>query len=168
LPGATYGHQVAGRALISVSCPDTPSVLDILGYSEDGVKIAFTDYHKDIHGDQNGGQAGPAVDVLCCGRQAVITIDLIDYTKAVLVRVLKAKNSAGTTGVPESAGLLLLAGSKYVRVCINAANDPFNFPYCELLDGTEFNVGTNETVYRLTFRAHVPSINGALWNTTVS
>lgn len=167
MAGATYAHHVGGKALIKISTSDAPSVLNILGYSLEGVEIQFQAYTKDIHGDQNGGSNGPPVDVLLMGQTAIIRFDLIDYQQTQLTKVLNHKVVA-TAGIPEQAGVLLLAGAVYLRLCIVAVNDPFNFPYCELLSDETFNLGTNETVHRMSFRALVPTIGGALYNTTIT
>jgi hypothetical protein len=162
-PGAIYGHHVAGPALITVAVGGA-SQLSALGLSTDGVDMAFEYFEREIKGDQMGGQEGPPVDILLLGQMVEATVELVDFSTSVLDSVFGHRS--GTYGTPETAGTLLLAGGKFVRLCINAPNNPINIPYAWLTNPSEFNLASVESHIKLTFKGLVGSVGGVLFNNT--
>ncbi len=144
----------------------------LLGYSINGVEIAEEMFYGDVHGDQNGGDEGPPIDIQYFGEVHRITVEMSKYDLSIASAVLAklAGGAAGTTGTP---GTLMIGGAKYFRLLLHAANAAMirNYPVAFLRgQPVEINKGTKFSRLRLTFEAHHAAAGGSslIWNTSTA
>ncbi len=156
---ASFSHTVAGATLVTATIGGSGSYT--LGYTIDGARITFIERDKDIMSDLFGGSNGTPSDVLMLGAWAIIDLELVDYTLADIKSVLGHKNAWGTPAAP---GTLLIGGTKQVALTLTNTNLPLIFSHCHLLDSDDFNVGTDNTVFNMKFRAIRNVSNGALFS----
>lgn len=142
---SSTSFHVQGPALLTFSG-------SALGYSEDGVDIEETLYHRDAMNDVFGPSA-PA-DTQTMLSIAIISVALVSYDQDVidLAKALaKASNAPGT--MPQ-AGILLGAGGFLRPLSIAGSLDqPYNYPTVHLIHSATAKIGTVRTMQHLTFRA---------------
>lgn len=133
--------QVDGIATIQVCIANGGTLAD-LGYTINGVEIREETFSEDIHGDQNGGDAGPPIDVEVYGEIHRIQLTLSKWDEAV-ANIIRANVAGGTAGVPPTPGTLLFAGGHAFRLAINSVLRPRNYPIVLFLkEPKEVNKGT--------------------------
>lgn len=162
-----YTVRVAGLSEIKIDT-GAASALEGLGYTRNGVEIRKESFQEEEKGDENGGDPGPAIEILDLGETAVVRLELnkVDYT--VLAKVQRLKG--GTAGQPAAAGSLIFSGSKFYRLVIANANDPWNWP-CAVLAQEPQEIGPIGNKFRrtiLTFRCYKHPTSGILHNTTTT
>lgn len=118
--------QVDGLAAIQI-CLANGGTLAQLGYSINGVEIDEVSFTEDIHGDENGGEAGPPIDVQHHGDIARIRMTLSKWDETV-ANLIRANVAGGVAGVVPATGTLLFGGGHAFRVLINTPSRPRNFP----------------------------------------
>lgn len=157
--------NVAGVTTISVGT-GSAGALETLGFSRDQPETIDRAYWLDIPGDQNGGEAGPPIDIQYMGQIAIVRVRMTKFERSVF-QELTARLKDGTFGTPGFAGTLMFQESKTIRVLLNNANDPINYPRCLCREPIEMGRGTRFSEAILEFEAHRDA-NGVLHNTTIS
>lgn len=155
---------VAGATLIRTGT-GAANALEDLGYSINGVRIFEDVFTGDVPGDQNGGDAGPPIDVQYFGQVDRVEIEMSKFDAAVIAKIAPRLlgGSAGTIG---TAGTLIAAGSKYYRLLLTATNFTRNYLCAVPRAAIETNWGTKFTMLRLVFDCY--AFGGTLYNTTTS
>lgn len=155
---------VAGPVLVRTGT-GSANALEDLGYSINGIRITEDVFMGDVPGDQNGGDAGPPIDVQYFGQVDRVELELNKYDSAVLAKIAPRLlgGTAGTTGTP---GTLIAGGTKYFRLLLTATNFTRNYLCAIPRAPIESNWGTKFSVVRLVFDCH--AFNGTLYNTTTS
>lgn len=155
---------VAGATLIRTGT-GSANALEDLGYSVNGIRIFEDVYTGDVPGDQNGGDAGPPIDVQYFGQVDRVELEMSKYDAAVLAK-LAPRLLGGSAGVIGTAGTLFAGGSKYFRLLLTATNFTRNYLAAIPRGAIESNWGTKFSVIRVIFDCH--AFNGTLYNTTTS
>jgi hypothetical protein len=117
----TVGVQVAGLATVKVAtAAGGTGALQTLGYSQDGVFRTSQTFVENVPGDENGGQAGPPVEIQYMGEIEKVRIELMKWDPTVMAYLL-ARFRGATVGTPPVAGGLVFAGNGYFRLCCHYA-----------------------------------------------
>lgn len=166
--------QVPGAVHILIAIPG--QTLAGLGWSNNGVSIIEEKFHENVHGDQNGGDGGPPIDIQYYGEIHRIRLELITFDEAVK-KALLAVVSNGTPGIRPEPGTLMLASGSYFRCLLRPRAFEINgdvthlrnYPRCFVRGQPEFNSGSKHMRATLELECHAPSGPGdatkALWNT---
>lgn len=156
---------VAGKVLIRTGSGSADALED-LGYSINGVRIFEDVFTGDVPGDENGGDAGPPIDIQYFGQVDRIEIEMSKFDAAVIAKIaprLKG-GTAGTVGTP---GTLFGAGSKFFRLLLTSTNFTRNYLAAVPRAPIEANWGTKFTSLRLMFDCY--ALGGTtLYNTSTS
>lgn len=154
--------HVAGPCLIRT---DVSGTLQSLGYSVNGVDIETVEFRENVAGDENGGDAGPPIEVLKHGDLHIVSIEMSKWEDA-LVRQLETRVKNGTAGSVTS-GILYHANSRFVRLLLTAPNFTRNYlaaiPIGPCHRG---QIGSRYSRTRLQFECH--AVGGVLYNTVTS
>jgi hypothetical protein len=161
----TLSVQVAGAALIQLNT-GASGALESLGYTMDSAYARFEGYFDNVYGDENGGQAGPPIEVLCHGEKADVRLELTRYDAAIADKVA-CRLKGATAGTPPSAGTLVYASGGDFRLVIASPRQPMNFPRAILRGSTEINKGTKHSTLILNFECQKDAA-GVLCNKTVT
>ena len=156
--------NVAGLAAIRTGTGNSGALQDF-GYTRNGAIITFNSYWLDIKGDENGGDDGPPVDIQYMGETARIRLELYKFDPTVAAAVAARVNGA-TAGTPPGAGVLMFSASKAMRLLINAAGSPMNFPNAIPREPIELNKGTKFSTMVVEFEAY--TVGGTLYNGTTT
>jgi hypothetical protein len=160
--------QVAGAAIVKVGTGSSDA-LETLGYTANGVDTRTQAYMGDVPGDENGGEAGPPIDVQYFGETAHIRCELTKYDSAIADKVgARVKGGTAGTYLPSAVGTLMFGASKHTRVLIHTANGPQNFPRCICREPIEVNKGTRYSRLILEFTAYKDPTSGLLYNSTAT
>lgn len=165
--------RVNGRADVYIGNQNViPGYL--LGWSVDGVELAFNSYTEQVFTDNKGPNIPE--DIQNFGEDARITIDLVKYDLSVLNTIIPRLHG-GTVGVQPNYnltaattdyGTLMVQCQHFFslgvarttgKTCQNDGEGGWMFPYCYLMDEHSFKVGTKVTRHRLVVRA-IPSDAG--------
>lgn len=149
--------QVDGLATIKmgIAAAATASV----GYTENGVEITEVNYPYDVNTDENGGDAGPPVDVQEMGEVHIIRLLMTKWDETVM-DTIRAIN------VGMTAGDLHIANGKYFRVLINSVLRPRNYPTCIIREPREINKGTKHSKLMIVATAY--KVQGLLYNAVIT
>lgn len=164
---------LAGVTLIKVAQPsvnlgDGSGILVDLGYSRNGVTVAYEDFFHDVPGDQNGGDDGPPIETQWLGSLARIRCELTKYDDTIF-KALAARVAGTTYGstASKTVGQLMFSGAKTTRVLLSNSNDTRNFNRCIIRAAIDVNYATKYTSPIIEFEAHADG-NGVLHNTSSS
>ena len=121
-----YGATAVYVAL-SVPGGSSPSgAIALLGYSVNGVEVEEESYVEEVHGDQNGGDAGPPIEIVEHGEVHRIRMTLSRWDETVLA-VIRTAIYAGAQGgsfplgTPPSAGTLVFGNTGTFRLVLSQA-----------------------------------------------
>lgn len=155
---------VAGPVLARTGT-GSANALEDLGYSINGVRIFEDVFMGDVPGDQNGGDAGPPIDVQYFGQIDRVELELNKYVPTVVGKIAPRLlgGTAGTIGTP---GTLISGGSKAFRLLLTATGFTRNYLAAIPRGAIESSWGTKFSVIRVTFDCH--AFNGTLYNTTTT
>jgi len=152
--------QVHGKCGVKIK--PVGGTLELLGYTRNGADVTLQNFQTPVPGDENGGDAGPPIDVQLMGQMAHIRLEFTKYDKAVMDKV-KALVAAGTAGDMPPAGTLYIQDQKYTRLLLDTTSDPLNFPIVVWQEPIQFNVGSRFTMIVLSGTAY-PDSSGLLYN----
>jgi len=158
--------QVAGKCLVKIAVASPFSVLLDLGYTRNGVDADEEAFFLDVPGDEYGGDSGPPIEIQWLGAIARIRLELTKFDRTVFDN-LRKRVQGSTLGQPATSGTLMIADTKYCRLCLVSANDPRNFPIAIPRNVIGMNLGTRFQTAVCEFECHT-NASGVLWNTTVS
>lgn len=157
---ATEVH-VLGRCQISVDT-GTSNALEVLGYSEDQVRIQERVFRSDVHSDEYGGPEGPPIDVQYLGEIHYITFTLVNFDLAVYKKI-QPKVYGGAYGESPEPGTLMAGDGKYFRLLLKPLTDvygtptpkePRNYLAAFPFQNMEWALGTKATRAPVGFEAH--------------
>jgi hypothetical protein len=158
-------------ATINVACTltvkvDVGSGLTTLGYTTEGAQISVRAFQTPVHTDENGGPAGPPVDIIQHGEIHTVSLELAKYDSAVM-NVIETFRSGGTPGSVGSPCLLMKGDSKFIRLLLTGTNFTRNYvvaiPTGEIRTGP---IGATATRASVSFDCHANS-SGVIHNTTI-
>jgi hypothetical protein len=159
--------QQAGLMAVYVATGGTAySSMELLGYTRNGVESTKDGFHLDVHGDENGGDDGPPIEVQYLGEIVRVRLELTKYDAAVAAKITP-RVAGGTAGTPSTAGTLLFAGTKTYRVVLYNAAGSRNYPRCIMRAPIEINRGTKFSTLIVEFEAHKNS-TGILYDTSTT
>ena len=159
--------QVDGLATIKIASP-FGGTLETLGYSENGVEITERQFTGDVHGDENGGDQGPPIDIQNFGEEHIIRMTLTKYDEAVIDKI-RAGLAGGTAGTPGTSGSLYIQGGLAFRLLIHTVNRPRNYVQVVFTEPKEINKGTKHSKAMLVGRAvRLTGTTGAIYNSTTT
>ena len=156
--------QIAGACEIKVAT--NGGSLQSLGYTRNFADVTKEAFWVDVPGDENGGDEGPPIEIIYLGEIARVRLELTKWD-ATVAAIVKARLSGGTAGTPGSTGTAMFAGSKDLRLLLNAANDPRNFPRAIPRGSIEIGRGSKYSTLVCEFECHKDG-SGVLYNTTTS
>jgi hypothetical protein len=157
--------NVAGACLVKVGT--NAGALETLGYTRDGAQITFEPYKVGVKTDDNGGENGPDTDVQYMGETARIRLEMTKWDEAIADK-LRVRLLGGTVGTVGAPGTLLIAGSKFTRLCLITTTRPLNFPICMFLEPHEINKGTKYSTWVQEAIAYKNLSDGVLFNSTTT
>ena len=157
--------QVDGPALIKIASPAAGS-LDSLGYTENGADIEEQLFPYNVVGDQNGGDAGPPIDIQYMGEMHRIRLLLTTYDEAILNKI-RAGLAGGTAGTPGTAGTLYFQDTKAFRLLIHTTNRPRNYGRVVFTEAKSINKGTKHSKALVTALAYKDG-SGVLYDATTT
>ena len=158
--------QLFGTTQIGISLATSGSIA-LLGLSINGVEIEEQSFSEDIHGDQNGGEAGPPIEVVQHGEMHRIRMTLSKWDQTV-ANLIRANISGGSAGVPAPAGSLLFAGGSAFRLLLNNASYPRNYPIVAFFkEPRSINMGSRASQLVLVGTAYKNG-SGVLWDSTIT
>lgn len=158
--------QVFGKCLVKVGT-GSAGALESLGYTRNQADVVHQGFFANVPGDANGGDEGPPIDIQYLGEIAMVRLELTTWDKVVGEKV-RARTRGGTPGMIPTAGLLMIAGGFYTRICLVAVNGTFNFPIAIIRGATQFGVGTKFSTFVTEFEVHMNPSNNLLWDTSSS
>jgi hypothetical protein len=158
--------HVAGPVHIQFASPEDASSLQDLGFSLSGVEITEKIHFHEVHGDENGGDHGPPIDVQYMGEVHTIRMTLTKWDEDSMAQI-RAGMAGGTQGVPGAAGSLYFAGNKAWRLVLNCPNGPRNYPRVIFQEPKHLNKGTKHSQALIVATAHKNG-SGVLWNSSIS
>lgn len=127
------------------------SAYETLGMSQDGIRIGIERLHSPIKSDAAG--ESPA-DFQFMGSQARITAELTAWDKAVLAKLQAKADASATDGQAGAIGAILgVGGFDFSLYLPSSTADPWVFAACKLEGAQEVNVGTKQSILRITFMA---------------
>lgn len=162
--------QVAGPALVKIDAGQG-SGIETLGYTINGVNISDELFAGDVHGDQNGGDEGPPIDIQYFGEIARIRMELSkwDFDVASKVEGRLASTAAGVIGTPGCLFLGDTLNTNYFRLIISPSKDTAfnrNFGAAIPRNAIEVNIGTKYSRFVIDWECH--ALSGILWDTTIT
>ena len=160
--------HVAGSCLVKIDANQGPG-LESLGYTVNGAEIEVRQFKSPVHGDQNGGEEGPPIDVQHFGAIHIVRLEFSTWDTATMNKVLAAVAN-GTAGVMPTPGSLMAGGSLYYRLLLLTANEPINYLRAFPVDEIGINKGSKYSKQRVTFECHANAAGGGgvIYNSTTS
>jgi hypothetical protein len=157
--------QVAGLASVKVDS-GVANAIELIGYTENGVEIQENQFTYDVHGDENGGDQGPPIDVQNLGQVDIIRMTFTKWDDAIMAKIRPAAKG-GTAGTVPTPGALAIQGSGTFRLLIDAPNFDRNYTTVIFREAKEMNVGTKHS--KAVIVAHgYKNASGVVWNTTMT
>lgn len=151
---------------VQVRCgTGSAGALENLGYSIDGVMVAENGFFDDVPGDQNGGTAGPPIDVQYFGEIHRVRMELSKWDILIAAKIWP-KLRGGTAGTPGTPGTLVAGSSSYYRLLLHGTSNPRNYLAAIPRGAIEINKGTRFSRLVLDFECH--AFTGTLYNTTTT
>lgn len=143
----------------------TAGALEALGYSANGVECIEEGFFLDVPGDQNGGDAGPPIDIQKMGDIHRVRMELTKFDSDIADKLASKLNGvlAGLTGTP---GTLIAAGGYGYRLLINSTLRPRNYLFAIPRQPVVRNKGTRYTRLVIDWECH--AVSGVVYNTTTS
>jgi hypothetical protein len=160
--------EVKGAVAISVGT-GSADALESLGYSMNGVTYIEEAFYDNVMGDQNGGDAGPPIEIQVFGQIHRVRMELTKWDEAVADKIRARANDNGSTTAGSfglTPGSLLFAGGYGYRLVCNSANDPRNYLFAIPRQPIEMNAGSKHSRLILEWECH--AVSGVLYNATVS
>jgi len=157
---------------INVACTltvkaDTGSGLAILGYTTEGGRYSVRPFQTPIHSDENGGSAGPPIDIMQHGVIHTWSLELIKYDSAML-NVIETYKQGGTPGSATNACTLLFGDAKYFRLLLVGTNFTRNYVRAIPTSIDIGPIGAQATRAMVTFDCYAEPTAGVIHNTTTT
>lgn len=152
---------VPGRTLVRVGLAN--GSVATLGYSRDRVDVVADPFYQDVPGDQNGGDAGPPIEVLYLGEIARVRCELSKFDPAVAATV-SSRVYGATAGTPAATGTTMFAGTRCFTLILDNANAPRTFPRAVAKFATSQDRSSKYSTFVCEFECH-KNAAGVLYTT---
>lgn len=156
---------VDGPCVIKVDT-GSANALETLGRSEVGVDVTEQCFAYEVHGDDQGGDVGPPIDIQYMGEVHQVRATLTKYDEAILNKV-RPRLYGGTAGTAGTPGTLWFADSKFYRLLLHSTNRPRNYLRAIWRDAFEVNKGTKHSKAVIVAHCYMNS-SSVLYNSTTS
>lgn len=154
--------NVAGAVTVKVQFPEGD--LEVVGKTRNGPDVSEQPFFLPVPGDDNGGDAGPPIDIQYLGEIAHIRLELTKYDPDI-VELIRAFVAGAVLGTPASAGTLMFQQNKTARLLLDSSGAIQNFPRVVFQEPITRNVGTRFTICVITATAYKTDA-GVLFNET--
>lgn len=143
------------------------NALELLGYSEDGIRIDDQVFRDDMKCDLRGGQQGPLDEAQYFGAIHIVQFTLVKFDQAVLAKVL-AHIYAQTAGTVAAPGTFMSANA--FRLLLHSTANSRNYLRAIPWRGINWQAGTRATRVPMTWECHAKDVSGVwtLYNTTTT
>jgi hypothetical protein len=171
---------------------DASGAFDLVGETRDGVMLTPEGYWIEVKGDENGGEAGPPIEIQYVGETARLRCEMTKFdpfmakllerrlnpSVAYPVGIMATDAAAGTlVGAVPPAGSLMFAGGFTMKVCLcfqgiagfpsgtaggQVAASYRTYPRAIPRHAIEINKGTKYSTFVVEFECH-KSANGNLF-----
>ena len=161
----------AGLTLVKIDVSAAQDTWQDFGYTRDGVDISEQPFLLDIHGDENGGDAGPPIDSQFLGEIHTITCMMTKWDKTIENTIRNALRANATPGTLPTPGQFLRQDSQRFKVGLAAA-DPLTetqdraYATCIVRQPKTLNKGTKHEVLLFVFEAWMPAGGGVIYTRT--
>ena len=166
----TVAVKTAGLAAIYIGNKgDSFGSMSLLGYTRNGADTSTEAFYEDVHGDANGGDSGPPIEVQFLGEIARVRLELTKWDSTVADNVASRSSAVAAGGGTVDPGTLLFANGSLTmyRVLVWAPNMPINYPCCMVRAPIEVNRGTKFSTLVLEFEAHKDNVSGSSTENTL-
>jgi len=144
--------QVSGLVTVKITVPG--GSIQTLGEQSDMTEIREQAFFHNVPGDRNGGPQGPPIEVQWLGSIAIIRCDLSSWDATVVDSLRKrAVNATLGTTIQTEVGKLML-DSNGIRLTLDCATRPLNFPCCIVREPIQYGKGTKFSTMAVEFEAH--------------
>lgn len=155
----------AGVCIVKVDT-GAANALEELGRTVNGADSTKQAFWLDVPGDDNGGDAGPPIEIQFMGEIVRIRLEMSKWDTAIRNKVT-SRLYGGTAGTPGTAGTLMFADSKTYRLLLHSTTDPRNFLRTIPRGDIEQNRGTKWSRLVSEWEAH-KNASGVLYNSTTT
>jgi len=146
------GIQVSGLVTVKVVVPN--GSIATLGEQTDMTEVREQAFFHNVPGDRNGGPQGPPIEIQWLGAICVIRCDLSSWDSVVVDSLRKrAANATLGTTIQTEVGKLMLKDNG-IRLILDCANRPLNFPCCIVREPIQYGKGTKFSTMAIEFEAH--------------
>ncbi|HWA97912.1 MAG TPA: hypothetical protein VG713_05445 [Pirellulales bacterium] len=147
----SLGVVVPGKTLVRIG-PGGGS-LQSLGYTRDSVDCISEGFFQDVPGDENGGEAGPPIDILYLGEIARVRVELTKFDTTV-ASIVEARVNGATVGTPAATGSLMFAGTYYMTLALVNTNAPRTFNRAIPRSAIQMNRGSKFATFVCEWECH--------------
>lgn len=129
---------------------------ELLGYSRNGIDIDETPYQENVAGDENGGDAGPPIEIVMLGETARLRCEMNKYDTAVMDK-LTVRVKGGTIGHSPTVGTKLFGDGKTFKVWLDCTLDNTQsrvYQRCSPLEPSSVGKGARSSTYVVPFNAY--------------
>lgn len=152
--------QVSGTVLVKVGPTGTAdNALEVLGYTANGARIQEEDFYEEVHSDEQGGDAGPPIDLIYMGKRVRVTLELVRWDAAVADKLAAriATPSTPPPGLRLEPGIVMVAGQKTWRLVLKSNVGSWDLPACAVRGQFEMNKGSRASRLLIAFEAYPDS-----------
>jgi len=157
--------QVSGTVLVKIGPTGTADAnLEVLGYTANGARIQEDDFYEEVHSDEQGGDAGPPIDLIYMGKRVRVTLELVRWD-AVVADKLAARIATPSTpppGLRPEPGIVMVAGLKTWRLVLKSNVGSWDLPAAVVRGQFEINKGSRASRLLATFECY-PDATGYLY-----
>lgn len=158
--------QASGTVLVKVgpqSCQD--AALESLGYTSNGARIQEEDFYEEVHTDEQGGDAGPPVELIYHGKRVRVTLELAKWDGAVADKLAARVSQTSTTPQPGKqleAGIPMIASQKAFRLVLKSSVGSWDLPVAIVRGQFEINKGSRPSRLLISFECY-PDSTGIIY-----
>lgn len=157
--------QVSGTVLVKVGPTGVDDAnLEVLGYTANGARIQEEDFYEEVHSDEQGGDAGPPIDLVYMGKRVRVTLELVRWDSAVsdklAARIATSPNPQ--PGQRLEPGIVMVAGLKTWRVVLKSNVGSWDLPAAAVRGQFEINKGSRASRLLIAFECY-PDSTGYLY-----
>lgn len=157
--------QADGLCSIKVVATASGS-LALLGYTENQADLTERLFTGEVHGDENGGDQGPPIDIQYFGEMHIVRMLLTKYDEAI-ADTIRAGVAGGTAGTPSTSGSLYFQGGLDWRLLLHTVNRPRNYLRAIFDEPKEINKGTKHSKLLVVAKCYKNNA-GVLYNSTTT
>jgi len=159
----TISIQVSGTVLVKVgpqSCQDAK--LESLGYTSNGARIQEEDFYEEVHTDEQGGDAGPPVELIYHGKRVRVTLELTKWDGTVADKLAARVSGTSQPGKQLEAGNAMIANQKAFRLVLKSSVGSWDLPVAIVRGQFEINKGSRPSRLLISFECY-PDSTGIIY-----